>query len=157
MRAGIYALFCVTLAAGLAELLLPGGEGSSVKRGLRLLVALTVLLYVAQPLRGLFNGDRWWELSDLLAAEEELAADYEEIFKSTAEKRFENELREGLYGWLSAEYGVEVKDAQIRILYAADDSLKRIEITLSGKGLLQNPHEIAQALSEKFNCETEVR
>ena len=109
MRAGIYALFCVTLAAGLAELLLPGGEGSSVKRGLRLLVALTVLLYVAQPLRSLFSGDRWWELSDLLAAEEELAADYEEIFKSTAEKRFENELREGLYGWLSANRPPHIK------------------------------------------------
>jgi hypothetical protein len=156
MRVGIYALFCITLAAGLAELLLPGRDGSGVKRGLRLLVALAVLLLVAQPLRGLLTGDRW-DLSALFEAEETLTADYEKIFESAVGKRFEEDLRTGLYGWLSAEYGLEVKDAQIRILFAEDDALKRIEITLSGKGLLQNPYEIEQALSQKFNCEAEVR
>ena len=157
MRAEIYALFCVTLAAGLLELLLPGSEGSGVKRGMRLLTALAVLLLTVQPLRGLLRADWRGDLTALFEVEEDLTATYEEIFESTIDKRLESDLKNGLYNWLSAEHGVEVKDAQIQISFAEDDSLKSIEITLSGRGLLQDPHVIERALAEKFKCDIEVR
>ena len=51
----IFPLFCVVLAAAMAELLIPEEGGAGTKKVLRLLTALAVLLLILSPLTSLLK------------------------------------------------------------------------------------------------------
>ena len=55
MGTAILGLVGVSLAAALAELLLPGDEGKGTKRFLRILVSLAVLLLLLRPFLSLLG------------------------------------------------------------------------------------------------------
>ena len=57
MANGILALFGVSLAAAIGEMLLPGAESAGSRRALRALVALTVLLLILRPVVGFISSE----------------------------------------------------------------------------------------------------
>lgn len=154
----VLGLFGVGLAAGLAELLLPGEEGKGTKAALRLLVSLAVLLLLLRPFLSFFGTSPEFYFEELVGgSEEDTTAQYEDIFARAVAAGSERDLREGIYSWLLAEYGIEKEDAYIKISFDEAGALARVEIYLSGSGLLQDPDVLAEALGAKLGCETEVR
>lgn len=154
----VLGLFGVGLAAGLAELLLPGEEGKGTKKALALLTTLAVLLLLLRPFLTFLHTDRAFSFEDLLGeSETDVAAEYEEIFARAVAAGSERDLREGIYRWLWVEYGIEKEDAYIKISFDDAGALLRVEIYLSGSALLQDPVALGEALGNKLGCETEVR
>ena len=154
----VLGLFGVGLAAGLAELLLPGEEGKGTKKALALLTTLAVLLLLLRPFVTFLQSERAFSFEGLLGeSEADVRAEYEEIFERAVAAGSERDLREGIYAWLSAEYGIEKEDAYIKISFDDRGALLRVEIYLSGSALLQDPAALGEILGNKLGCETEVR
>ena len=154
----VLGLFCVCLAAALAELLLPHDEGRGTKGVLRVLVSLAVLLLLLRPFVSFLGSDPTVQLEELVGeSEEDTAAGYEEIFSQAVIAGSERDLKQGLYAWLLGEHGIDARDAHIKITLGDGGSLLRVEIFLSGAALLRDPDVLERELSELLNCETEVR
>lgn len=156
MQATILTLFGVCLAAGLAELVLPGEEATGTRRALHFLCALTVLVLLFSPfLRFLFS-HKHLSLDELPINEGEIT-DYETIFAGVLEAQYEKDLHEGLALLLEKEYGIAAEDCEIKTDYRADGSLLRIRIYLRGAAIIHAPEEIEQMLHARFGCIVEVR
>ena len=157
MTATVLGLFGVCLAAGLAELLLPGQEGSGTKVALRALTALAVLLLISRPILPYFGKSYDFSLDALLGEAPEKAEQYEAIFESALRLGSEQELKRALFALLKAEYGIEEEEAHVRVYLDEAGMPTRVAVTLSGKALLVDPDKIAADVGARLGCETEVR
>ena len=158
MKTMILGLFGVSLAAAMAELLLPDREGRGVKLSLRMLTSLAVLLVIVSPLAKLFGGDYRLELDTLSGEDEQtLTQAYTTVFEKAVAEGSETLLCEGVLDFLHKEYGIDEKNATVRALFNDKGELQAVLVTLSGSALLKNPDEIDKALTEKLSCTVEVR
>ena len=156
MSGSILALFGVSLAAALAELMLPGDGNKGTKRFLRILVSLAVLLLLLQPFlsflgsaEGFFSG----EVGEIGTGE----ADYEAVLQDAVARRSKAELEAGLYEVLEQHFEIEKEDARVTVALEKDGSLRRVSVILSGKALTVDPDEIEAAIVALLDCEVEVR
>ena len=159
MQTAVLGFLGVGVAAVLADLLVPADEGRGTKRALHTLLALAVLLLLLQPFLGFLRGDHG-ELPEWVLEEEseaELTAEYEAILQQAVSRGSETELKTGLRQLLQAEYGIAPEDVAISVQLRGDGTLARIELILSGKALLTDPHQLAAAIADKLQCEVEVR
>lgn len=155
MQGTVLALFGAALAAGLAELLLPGEEEGTSKV-FRLLISLIVLLLILTPFLGFLQ-----KSEDLLAGEigfeEKEEAEFEQLFSDTVNAQGKAEFEKGLYALLAREYGIERENVMLLVRFDASGALADVSVYLSGSGLLQDPVALEKALSEKLGCKVEVR
>ena len=157
MTATVLGLFGVCLAAGLAEMLLPGEEGRGTKAALRALTALAVLLLISRPILPYFSKNLDFSLETLLGEAPDRTEQYEAIFESALSVGGEQELVRALLALLEAEYGIGQEDAHVKVYFDRDGAPTRVAITLSGRALLCDPDEIAADIRARLGCETEVR
>ncbi|MBE6605162.1 MAG: hypothetical protein E7639_05615 [Ruminococcaceae bacterium] len=157
MNQTVLSLSLVGICAALCELLLPKGQGEGTKRALRALVSLAVLLIVLRPFVGFLQADPAFDLGAMLDTEAADSATYEEIFKKTVTAQGEADFKAGVLMLLENEYGIAAQDAEVRLCFDEDGALSLVKIYLSGKALLQDPHELGEALTARLGCKTEVR
>ena len=155
MQGTILALFGATLAAGIAELLLPA-EDSGTAKLFRFLISLIVLLLILSPFLGfLQEGEKL--LEGELSFEEESDANFEQTFLSTVQIQGKAEFEKGLYAVLERDYGIPQKNVTLLSRFDAQGNLTGVCVYLSGNAILQDPHELQSALSQKLGCTVEVR
>ena len=158
MKPMILGLFGITLAAAMAELILPAREGRGAKRALRFLTALAVLLVVAAPLTTLLRGEVDLSLAGLAGEEDAaLRETYTALFEEAVAEGSAALLAKGIADFLKTEFKIEENHAMVRVFLDTEGNLQRVAVTLSGSALLKNPDEIQRALAEKLACEVEVR
>lgn len=156
MSEGVLALFGVTIAAAIGEILLPGGESSPVRRPFRFLCALLILSVILSPLVSFLSGAGEWYWGEL-AGDEATLLEYEAILEDAVARRSAEALREGIALFLEKEYGVPPESSTVLVFFAADGTLQRVSVYLSGMALTQSPTELEGALSAWLNCSVEVR
>ena len=156
MTAFVLALLCLSLAAAIAELLLPGDEGKGTKRFLKILVSLAVLLALLRPFLHLlgsaedfFAGD----VGEMVAPQ----TDYSAVLQDAVARRSKKELENGIYAYLKEHFLIEREEASVQITLEGDGALRRVSVILSGKALLVDPDGVEAALGDLLGCETEVR
>lgn len=156
LQTTLLGLFGVLLATSLLELLWSGDRTRGPRGAVALITGLLVLTLLLQPLVALFRGDIDLSLEGIQPPEE-LEAQYRKAFEEALAVRGEEDLRNGLHTLLKERYQLEVKDAQIRILYDDEENLSTIGITLQKSGLLQDPRRIERDLENILKCNVEVR
>lgn len=156
MSGAILALFGVSLAATLGELLLPGDEGKGTKRFLKILVSLAVLLLLLRPFlsflgsaEGFFKG----EVGEITTTD----ADYGKVLNDAVARRSKAELEAGLYDVLKQQFEIQREDARVTVSLERDGTLRHVSVVLSGKALLTDPDKVKAAIVELLGCEVEVR
>ena len=156
MSGGILALFGVVLAAAIADILLPGKEKTGLRRALNVLVSLTVLLLILQPVMGLIRQNGSFFEGEIPSFESERDA-FEKIFDTTVSRRSAAELEQGVAALLERDFGISNEDCTVHVTLDEDGTLLRVSVRLSGKGLLVEPAKIEAYLIELLNCHVEVR
>ena len=158
MKAMIFSLFGVSLGGALAEMLLIGKEGRGIKSALRLMTALAVLLVIATPLTGFLEENGNLSLEDVAGeTEAALQEKYQAEFENAVASGSASLLTAGISDFRAAEFGIDEANATVRAELAADGTLQRVSVRLSGSALLKDPDEIGKALTEKLSCKVEVR
>ena len=156
MQATILSLFGVCMLSGVCELLLlqDGAQGS--RRLLRFLTSLAVILLILNPLVSLFrSGDSLFSAD--IDVEEPSVQVYQQRFEEAVAAQCESDLTEGLYTLLEREHGLAREHCHIRVFFAQDGTLMRVQISLSGAGLLKDPDTLSAALEPLLHCTVEVR
>lgn len=156
MSGAVLALFGVAVAAAIGELLMPCEEGGT-RRFLQFLTALVVLVLILQPFLSLLSSADGFFSGEVEQEEEDVRAAYEQTFSHAVANRSAEQLKRGLIQMLESEYGIAPEDCEVGVTLDEEGRPQQIRVLLSGKGLLQSPHEIAAGLKEKFNCDVEVR
>ena len=155
MQGTVLALFGASLAAGVAELLLPHENGGTAKL-FRFLISLVILLLILTPfLSFLQQSDEL--LSGEIAFEESVQTNYEQLFSDTVNAQGKAEFEEGLYTLLEREHGIPRKNVTLLVRFDADGSLGSISVFLAGSSILKDPDALERALSQKLGCTVEVR
>lgn len=157
MNQTLLSLSLVGICAALCELLLPRGQGEGTKKALRVLVSLAVLLIILRPFLGFLQADTAFDLGAMFDTEAADTAAYEEIFEKTVTAQGEADFKAGVLALLESEYGIAAQDAEIKLYFDESGALSLVKIYLSGTALLQNPHELGEALTARLGCKTEVR
>ncbi|MBQ9778337.1 MAG: hypothetical protein IJW22_05360 [Clostridia bacterium] len=156
MKEGILLLFGICFCFALCELLLPTEGASGTRRLLRFLLSRTVGASLATPLLSFLRSDPFKNGLQLEFEEGEQAV-YQEIFENAMQAQSEQDLRAGLALLLQREYGIAKGECEILVFFAADGSLQRICIYVSGVSLTVDPLWLQGELEKRFDCVIEVR
>ena len=158
MGAGILALIGVTVASAMTELLLPEESKNGTRYFLHFLTALAVLLLLMQPLVPFLQNAQAFLEGDLSFIETETTEEtYRALLEEAVNNRSAEQLKEGLYDFLRESYSLRDGQCEVWVHLKDTGHLARVEVRLSGAGLLQDPQEIENALLELLECEVEVR
>ena len=156
MANGILALFGVSLAAAIGEMLLPGAESAGSRRALRTLVALTVLLLILRPVMG-FVANKEAVLEGSIDVLEQDAEAFESLLSDAVSRRARTELEGGIASLVAEQFKLEGDTLAVTVTLDGEGEPSRVEIRLSGKALLLDPDEIEQFVKQYLSCEVEVR
>lgn len=156
MANGILALFGVSLAAAIGEMLLPGAESAGSRRALRTLVALTVLLLILRPVMG-FVANKEAVLEGSIDVLEQDAEAFESLLSDAVSRRARTELEQGIASLVGEQFKLEGDTLAVTVTLDGEGEPSRVEIRLSGKALLLDPDEIEQFVKQYLSCEVEVR
>lgn len=156
MTASIFSLLCLSIAAGLVELLLPHDAEKGTKRCLKILISLAVLLALLTPfLSFLDSADAFFtgDVGEIVSPE----TDYGAVLEDAVSRRSKQELENGIYGYLKEQFQIERENADVSVSFEKDGALRRVSVILSGKALTVDPDKIEAALFALFGCDIEVR
>lgn len=158
MGAEILALFCVVLAAALADLLICGEEGSGTRQVFHFLTALVVLALLLRPFLFMLGGAEDFFEGEFSFGDTEVSKeDFEKQWEEAVASRSAVELEKGLKELLNTEYGIAAEDCEVAVTLADTGELSRIDVFLSGVALTKDPEVIEKALQKQFECQVEVR
>lgn len=147
----IFPLFCVVLAAAMAELLIPEEGGAGTKKVLRLLTALAVLLLILSPLTSLLKKET--ELPLPSAGE---TPDFEAVFAGAMDAAGKAEFEARLRAALAAKFGTGEECFALTVRYEEEEPAE-VFVVLSGKGLTIDPREAETYLTELLRLPAQVR
>lgn len=147
----VFPLFCVVLAAAMAELLIPEEKGAGTKKYLRLLTSLAVLLLILSPLSSfLKNGEK----PALPAAGE--SPDFEAVFANALDTAGRAEFESRLLECLAGRFEADTADLALTVRYEKGEPAE-IFLVLSGKALTTDPREVQTYLEELLHLPAHVR
>lgn len=156
MRGYILNIIGVALCVGLLEELLPGQ--SNAKQFIRFATGLCLLAVMIAPLGGWIA-----TLPDCFSAVMEEAADesedkYTDILSGELRDTVRQNLVSALKEDLGTRFSVDCEKSDVGILFAEGDTIRveRVIVTLRGKDILKNPHEIEAYFSGLLGCECRV-
>ena len=157
MKTYFLSVLVVALIGGICEELLPEG---SARQNLRLAAGLCVLAVLILPakdaLTGLSDLAARIDLSGLIAPETEAGEDYESIFSDAMQSHSAREAGDRLAALVGAQFGIDAGDCRAEVELSADGSASRVLITLSGRGILKDPHAIIQYVNGLLSCPCDV-
>lgn len=144
-----YGILGLSLFGTVVEVLVPESGRDSMRKMVKLVVALCFLLAVLGPFLG--NGAAVPDLSALLSEGEK--ADYEAL----GEEKFQiwqlEQVKDAVVARLTAQFGIAEQDCRVSAsLNEAGDALAGIWITLRGKALLTDPRAVENLISSDFSC-----
>ena len=158
MGAGILALLGVSVASAMAELLLPEESRKGTRYFLHFLTALAVLSLLLQPLLPFLRQSQDLLQGELSFAElEEKEEEYRALLEQAVTDRSIERLKDGLHDFLRERCSLPEDACEIGVQLSETGELDRVEVRLSGAGLLRDPREIEAALRELLPCNVEVR
>ena len=142
MRDYVYGIICVSVAIGVAELLIP--ENMKTKPYLKLIFGLAMLLVTVKPLGELVNlipqiGESFFEES----IENE---DYSEI----ATEQLAQAYKAGISKDLETSFGLSDFDVGVVL---EDNKPVKITVVLMGSDIFRNPYKIEEHIKNAFGCE----
>lgn len=146
-----FPLFCVVLAAAMAELLIPEEGGAGTKKVLRVLTSLAVLLLILSPLTSFLKKDA--EIPLPAAGE---TPDFEAVFAGAADAAGKAEFESRLRAVLAAEFGAEEQNFTLTVRYENGEPTE-IAVVLSGKALTVDPREVETYLTGLLQLPVQAR
>ena len=157
MKTYFLSVLAVALVAGICEEILPEG---SAHRHLRLAAGLCVLAVLVLPakdaLMGLSDFVTRIDLSGLVATETGAGEDYEALFSDAMQSHSAKEAGDRLAALVGSAFGIDAGDCRAEVELSADGSASRVLITLSGRGILQDPHAIILYVNGLLACPCDV-
>lgn len=147
----VFALFCVVLAAAMADLLIPADHGAGTKKYLHLLTALAVLLLILSPLTSFLR--RGGEQALPTAAE---TPDFEAVFAAALDGAGRAEFEARLRAALAAKFGGEERDFSLSVRYE-EGVPAEVRAVLSGKALTVDPRAVEEYLTGLLQIPVSVR
>lgn len=157
----VYGLILVGVSAAVVELLAVGGEGR-MKAHLRLVTGLCILIACLQPVK---EGIVY--LKDL--AEDEIPLNvshpsvdkeqYHEMFDGYLIEMGEQEVRRWVRDVLTDVFGVSEENSRVEVSMGVVDGVlgvTEVNISLSGKAVLKNPHQIEEYIYSRLLCPCHV-
>ena len=156
MQATLLGLFGVLLFASLLCLLRLRAQAGGPWGAFAPLTALVVLLLMLRPLTAFLKSDLV-PMPDGVRDEAQLEEHYRELLENALTTQGENDLKSGVHTLLEERFGIQVKDAQIRVEYNGDGGISALRVTLRGAALLQDPRRVKSELENILKCTVEVR
>ncbi len=147
----VFALFCVVLAAAMADLLIPADKGAGTKKYLHLLTALAVLLLILSPLVSLLH--RGVDIPPDAAA---ATPDFEAVFAAALDAAGKAEFESRLCAALAAEFDAEERNFALSVRYEGDAPAE-VRVVLSGKALTADPRAVEEYLTGLLQIPASVR
>ncbi len=157
MGSYVYGLIAVGVAAAVAELLTVGNKGY-----VRLVAGLCILLACIQPLRegvsylrDLAEGDL--DLSLPPAAED--AENYGDMFNGYLSDTGRREVESWVETALTDVFGISREHFSVEARMTVREGVpcpEEIYISLQGKAILKNPHQIEDYISSRMTCPCHV-
>ena len=147
----VFALFCVVLAAAMADLLIPAEHGAGTKKYLHLLTALAVLLLILSPLTAFLR--RGGEQALPTAAE---TPDFEAVFAAALDEAGRAEFEARLRAALVSEFGGEERDFSLSVRYEEGVPVE-VRAVLSGRALTVDPRAVEEYLTGLLQIPASVR
>ena len=154
----VYGLILVGVSAAVVEWLSVGGEGGRMKSHLRLVTGLCLMMACFYPLRvgvtylkSLADGD----ISLEIPVEEGEMGKYESVLEGYLTDAGETQVRAWVSETLTAVFGVAQEHQTVEVLMTVSQGSpcpSEIYISLSGKAILKDPHQIEAYISSRMAC-----
>ncbi len=154
----VYALMLVGVSAAMVELLSLGGEGSRMRGHLKLVAGLCVLVACIRPmqegvvyLKELVNRDT----SMLLPQEQPGGEAYRHIWDDYMGDMSCQEVRAWTQTTLHEVFSISAEESEVEVTIEMREGvpyLSDVYISLWGKAILKNPHQIEMHISSALGC-----
>ena len=161
MKGYIFSLLGAAIIAGIAEVVVPAGEGGGLKKQIRAVSSLIILCVIIAPAGKRIDFD-FDSIADAIFGDFEEGGDYqkyEDIMKDGLTAAGLKNIESGLAVLLSDRFGVPEGECEVRAFAegGGDDAyLSKVVIELSGGSIFKNPYEIEDYVSELLDCECAV-
>ena len=154
----LYALIATAVAATLAELIAPQGEGGRMGGAVRLVAGLCILIALIQPLReglALLRATAEGDLSALIPDVELSGEEYDSVWADTLASMGEREVASWVEGVLEQEFRITRGNYRVQVICEQDDAtlrVREVHIALWGAAVWKDPHAIEAYVSERLSC-----
>ena len=160
MNAYILTLLSASLAAAVAELLAPKGEGGRTASHIRMIAGLFLLVALLEPLgegirllRDTAEGDPASRVESLLEGGAE--TDYGAVFGESLTAMGEKEVSFWVTETLETRFGIPSEGCTVSVICAYVEetlTIKEVRICLTGRYVLEDPHPIEAYVTEQLAC-----
>lgn len=151
----IYSLIITSVVAVIAELIISKGD-SGISRYVDLICGLCVAIALIAPAK---EGVEWLikfgsGKIDGIIWEQELPTNknYAQIFDGQLQGMTEEEICRLICG----EFNIDSKNIRVSVELDGGYVPKKVNVILSGKGILKDPAQIIKYIKETFNCQGNV-
>ena len=159
MGAYVYSLILVGVCAAVVEWLTLGGEGSKMTGHLRMVTGLCILIACLQPigegityLKNLSEGD----LTATLPEVDIDHSDYNQMFNDYMGDMGKQEITTWIEQTMQEVFGISAEDVDIDVVMDTTTqdvpTPAEVYLSLSGKAILKNPHQIESYIASRLMC-----
>ncbi len=158
----IYGLILVGVAAAVVELLAVGKDATRTKGYVRLMAGLCILVACIAPLREgvaylktLAEG----EMSFDLPQGQGVVDNYQDMFDGYLSNTGEEEIGEWVENTLGEVFGISAEHSLTEVRMTVREGVPcpdEIYISLWGKAIIKNPHQIEDYISSRLSCACHV-
>ena len=158
MTTFVYGLMLVGVSATLAEWLTLGGEGSAMKGHLRLVIGLCVLVACIYPLGEGITYLKNLALGDLqvnLPSQNQNHEDYQHMFDQYLSDTGGQEIKDWVEDTMSQVFGIDKDLCEVLVEMDTSQGIPQVTevyITLRGKAVFKNPHQIEAYIASHLSC-----
>ena len=160
MNAYILTLLAASLAAAVAELLAPKGEGGRLSSHVRMIAGLFLLVALLEPLgegirllRNTADGDLAARVESLLEGGAE--TDYGVVFGDSIAAMGEEEVSSWVTETLNTRFGIPSEGCTVSVSCSYGEetlTVTDVRICLTGRYVLEDPHPIEAYVTEQLDC-----
>ena len=160
MNAYILTLLSASLAAAVAELLAPKGEGGRTASHIRMIAGLFLLVALLEPLgegirllRNTAEGDPASRVEDLIP--DGVETDYGVVFGDSIAAMGEKGVSFWVTETLETRFGIPSEGCTVSVICAYGEetlTIKEVRICLTGRYVLEDPHPIEAYVTEQLTC-----
>ena len=160
MNAYILTLLAASLAAAVAELLAPKGEGGRLSSHVRMIAGLFLLVALLEPLgegirllRDTADGDLAARVEDLIP--DGVETDYGVVFGDSLAAMGKEEVSSWVTETLNTRFGIPSEGCTVSVSCSYGEetlTVTDVRICLTGRYVLQDPHPIESYVSRQLDC-----
>lgn len=137
---------------GLVGRLIPWGKTG---RDVKLLASLCMLCLMIRPVGEAISAvpELLSQMSEIAEAGDASRGQYQKILEGEIQKNVQQQLRDAVAEELKARFGVSNCEVGVSLIKEAEAlKVERLVVTLMGKDIFKNPHEIEAYFEDLFAC-----